>query len=100
MNVLEEMLAIRDKLESQDRQDAMIALVWLLSYEVPFRIGSSETFTLFRNENDINTFCVNHEVKIPVMKRLLDSMRAEGLIASEALPVIVTPLGVEKLCQR
>ena len=99
MSILDEMLAIRDKLEVKDRQDAMNVMVWLLRYEVAFRLGDDESFVLFRNENDIGAFCRNNNVKVSAMKWLIDNMRAEGLIGSEALPVIITPLGVEKLCR-
>ena len=99
MSVLDEMLAICSKLESKDRQEAMNVMVWMLHYEVPFRIGKDDTFVLFRNENDITSFCTTNELKIPVMRQLIEDMRAEGLIASEEYPVTVTPLGVEKLCR-
>ena len=100
MSVLEEMLVIRDKLEVKDRQDAMNVMVWLLRYEVAFRLCGQDTFLLFRNENDLSSFCTNNNVKIPAMKWLIGKMRSEGLIAPEQLLVIITPLGVEKLCQR
>lgn len=99
MIVLDEMLSVRAKFASKDRQEAMNVMVWMLYYEVPFRIGKDDTFVLFRNGNDLSSFCVNNEVKIPVMRQLIEDMRVEGLIASEEYPVTVTPLGVEKLCR-
>lgn len=99
MSILDEMVAVRDKFESKDRQDVLNVMVGMLHYEVPFRIGNDDTFVLFRNENDITSFCTNNNLKISAMKWLLEAMRAEGLIASEPLPVIITPLGVEKLCR-
>ena len=99
MSILDEMLAIRDKLEAKDRQDAMNVMVWLLRYGVAFRLNGKDSFELFRDEADINTCCGNKGVKVPAMKGLIESMRAEGLIAPEPMPVTITPLGVEKLCR-
>ncbi len=99
MSVLDEMLSLRQKFEDKDRHDAMNVMTFLLHYEVSFRLGSEKTFTLFRNENDLSAFCTNNEVKVPVMQQVIDEMRAEGLIAPENMPVILTELGVEKLCQ-
>ena len=99
MSILDEMLAIRDKLEAKDRQDAMNVMVWLLRYEVAFRLNGKASFELFRTENDISAFCRNNDVKVPAMKGLIESMRAECLIATEPMPVTITPLGVEKLCR-
>ena len=100
LSVLEEMLAICGKTEAKDRQDAMNVMVSLLWYEVSFRLDGQNTFVLFRNGNDLSSFCVDNEVKIPVMKQLIEDMRSEGLIAPEEYPVTLTQLGVEKLCQR
>ena len=58
-----------------------------------------KTFIVFRNENDLSSFCTKNNVKVPAMKRLIEKMRAEGLIASGNMPVILPELGVEKLCQ-
>lgn len=93
MSVLYKMLSIRAKFENKDRQDVMNVLVFLLSYEDPFRIGNDDTFVLFRNENDLSVFCTNNEVKIPAMKKIFADMRTEGLIALTEYPVIITSLG-------
>ena len=98
MSVLDEMLSIRAKFENKNRQDAMNVMVFLLHYEVLFRLEGQDTFVLFRNENDLTSFCVNNEVKIAAIRDLLAEMRTEGLIAPELMPVTLTPLGVEKLC--
>ena len=99
MSVLDEMLSLRQKFEDKDRQGVMNVMTFLLHYEVSFRLGSEKIFTLFRNENDLSSFCTNNNVKVPAMRQVIDEMRAEGLIASENMPVILTELGVEKLCQ-
>ena len=60
MSVLDEMLAICGKMETKNRQDAMNVMVFLLRYEVSFRLDGQDTFVLLRNGNDLNAFCVNN----------------------------------------
>ena len=96
--ILEQMLNFREDLIKIDRNDVIKKLVWRFYYEVAPRVQSGDSFVLFRVENDLSNFCHNNNLDIRALKWVLNLMREEGLVANEMMPVILTPLGIEKLC--
>lgn len=97
--VLDELLMIRRHFEEGDREDAMNVLMRRIYYEIAPRVTSGDTFTLFRNENDMTGFCHSNNLDMRGLSSVLDMMRKEGLIMQDAFPVVLTQLGVEKLCR-
>ena len=96
--ILEQMLSIREKLMNADRNDVIKKLMWRLHYEVAQRVQAGDAFILFASESDMNKFCHNNNLDIRALKSVINSMREEGLLTPEVMPVNLSPLGVEKLC--
>jgi hypothetical protein len=99
MNVLEKMQKIRQSLIERDHEHAMSILTEMLHYKVAPRVTGGDEFTLFRDENQITDFCKNNDIDQRALSWLFDAMRTEGLLASSKIPVILTPLCVEKFCR-
>jgi len=98
MTILEKMLKVRSDLIENDREKAMKALISKLHYEVASLVSSGDTFTLFNNELDITSFCQEQNIDIRAMKWLIEAMSNEGLLMLGKMSVLLTPLGVQKLC--
>jgi len=98
MGILNELLSVRADFIEEDRHDAVKKIARRLYYEVAPRVASGDSFALFNTENDVANFCKNNNLDIRAVKWLIEAMRAEGLISAEKMPVILTPLAVEKLC--
>ena len=98
MNILEKMLKVRSELIDADRDKAVRALMSKLHYEVASIVNSGDSFTLFNYENDINDFCKSHDIDIRAMRWLIEEMSNEHLLTFGKSQVILTPLGVQKLC--
>ena len=96
---LKEMLESKAKLETQDREDAVNVMMWFLHYEVSARATSGSEVELFHSDEDMVSFCVNNNLKLPAVKKLLEDMQADGLIVSRTMPIKLTTYGVNKLCQ-
>ena len=96
--ILKHMLNIREDLIEADCSKVIETLMWELYYEVAPRVQSGDTFVLFRTENDLSNFCHNNNLDIRALKWVINSMREEGLVASETIPIILTSFGIEKLC--
>jgi hypothetical protein len=98
MSVLEKMLKIRQTLIEQDRDQVMAFFTELLHYKIASRVTDGDEFAVFRDESQLMEFCKNNNLDQRALSWLLDAMRAERLIAPVKMPVILTPLGVEKFC--
>lgn len=95
---LKELKEAKGKLETQDREDAVNVLMWFLYYEVSARITAGSEVIVFQSDDDMYSFCVSNNLKLPAMKKLLEDMAKDGLINSVAMPVKLTPLGGSELC--
>ncbi len=98
MKILNELMAMRQFHENRDRKEAMNELIKRIYYEVAPRVVSGDTFALFRDENDVSSFCRNNNLDIRGLRSVIAMMREDGLIAHGTYPVTLTQLGVEKLC--
>ena len=98
MNILEKMLKVRSELIDADRDKAVRALMSKLYYEVASIVTSGDSFTLFNYENEINDFCKSQNIDIRAMNWLIETMCDENLLTRGKSQIILTPLGVQKLC--
>ena len=98
MTVLEKMLKVRSELINSDRDKAIKALMSKLYYEVASVVTSGDCYTLFNYEYDLRSFCEAQNIDIRAMNWLIESMCDEGLLTKGKSQVVLTPLGVQKLC--
>ena len=98
MKILNELMAMRRSFEDTDRKETMNILMRRIYYEIAPRVTSGDTFTVFRDENELCDFCHNNNLDIRGLRSVIAMMREDGLIAQGAYPVTLTQLGVEKLC--
>ena len=94
MKVTESMLKIRNSFVCSDRQEAMKAMTRFCYYIV----ATCATTVIFRLDEEIGDFCTIYKLDRRALEWLIDRMRREGLIDRCEMPVVLTPLGFEKLC--
>ena len=98
MNILEKMLKVRAELIDCDRDKAVKALMSKLYYEVASVVTSGDSYTIFNHEYDLRNFCESQNIDIRAINWLIESMVNESLIMKGKSQIILTPLGVQKLC--
>ncbi len=98
MKILNELIKMRRTFEDTDRKEAMNILMRRIYYEIAPRVISGDTFTVFRDENELCDFCHNNNLDIRGLRSVLAMMREDSLIVQDVYPVTLTQLGVEKLC--
>jgi hypothetical protein len=98
MTVLETMLNIRRGLIERDKEQALSALTETIYYKVAPRVAPGDEFMLFKDEKQIVDFCKNNSLDFRAVSSIFDEMREERLLAPSGVPVVLTPLCVEKLC--
>jgi hypothetical protein len=99
MPVTEQILEIKNSLVDQDRKKAMEVLTRFLYYKIAPRISAGDSFAVFEGEGEIIEFCKNNNIDRRALAWLIEAMRAEELVTSSPMPIMLTPFGVEKLCQ-
>ena len=87
----------KKSLIEHDRGQAIKALVELVYYKVASRVAPGDSFVLFKDEGQITKFCQENELDNRALTWTLEELRNEGLLEPSKTPVILTPLGVEKL---
>ena len=98
MKILNDLLAMRKSFDDEDRKEAMPVLMRRIYYEIAPRVTSGDTFTLFRDEADMSGFCHNNNLDIRGLRALLAMMNEDGLVSQNPYLVVLTQLGVQKLC--
>ena len=98
MKILNELMTLRHSFEDEDKKEAMTTLMKRIYYEIAPRVASGDTFTLFRDENEMSDFCRNNNLDMRGLSLVLAMMREDGLIGQGSFPVVLSQLGVEKLC--
>ena len=99
MSILEKLIEVRSEFIENDRIQAMKALIKKLYYDVAPIVVSGDTLTIFNNDCDIDCFCRENKIDIRAMNWLIESMCNENLLMRGKMSVILTSLGVEKLCK-
>jgi hypothetical protein len=98
MPVTEQILEIKNSLVDHDRKKAMEVLTRFLYYKIAPRIAAGDSFAVFAAEGEIIEFCKNNDIDRRALAWLIEAMKAEELITPSPMPIVLTPLGVEKMC--
>jgi hypothetical protein len=98
MTITERMTAVKDKLIDAERDKALTALTEMIHSRIAPRVAEGDSYPLFNDEAQIDVFCSQSQVDEKALCWVLDKMREEKLLAASKVPVVLTPLGVSKLC--
>jgi hypothetical protein len=98
MTITERMVATKDKLIDLERERALIALTEMIHGRIAPRVVEGDSYLIFNGESQIEAFCSQSQVEGKALLWVLEKMREEKLLTASKMPVVLTPLGVSKLC--
>jgi hypothetical protein len=98
MTITEKLTAVKDKLIDAERDKALTALMEMIHNRIAPRVAEGDSYPVFNDENQIEVFCSQAQVEEKAFLWVLDKMREERLLTASKIPIVLTPLGVSKLC--
>ena len=99
MSITEKMVAIKDTLIAEEREAAMITLTKMIHYRVGAQVVEDDTFPLFESVQATQSFSSQAQIQHKALIWVLAQMREEGLCTSCESSLVLSPLGVTKLCK-
>ncbi|GHV49879.1 hypothetical protein FACS1894216_01060 [Synergistales bacterium] len=98
MTITERMTEVKNRLIESERDKALSALTEMIHSRITPRVAEGDSYPIFNDESQIEVFCSQSQVEEKALLWVLDKMREEKLLTASKIPVVLTPLGISKLC--
>ena len=99
MSIIHMMVEAKNRMVEQEREAAMQALADMIYHRIGPKAVDGKSFPVFGNDEEMDTFCSSFKLNPRALTWVLREMQKEGLITPSPMPVLLSPLGITKLCE-